>query len=168
MSTVIPMGHDTRFRDARARHPAGRRPPPGRTAPRRSVPRPPRRPVAARRTGAPDPMRLIVLAARAYLEIEAGRRPLSHLEPLLAPGLAVRLAASLPRKRCPGPAVDAVRTVRCSQSSEEAVDGVAVVRRGQRVGALSIRVERHRGSWRVVELALPEEDAAAPDPRQVS
>lgn len=167
MSTVMPMGHDTRFRDARARHPAGRRPPAVRATPRRPLRRPTLAPTPARRTGAPDPVRLIRLAARAYLEIEAGRRPLSHLEPLLAPGLVVRLAASLPRGRSPGPAVDAVRTVRCSQPSEDTVDGVAVVRRGQRVGALSIRVERHRGSWRIVELALPEEDAAAPDPRQV-
>ncbi|HEX2028375.1 MAG TPA: Rv3235 family protein [Nitriliruptorales bacterium] len=127
-----------------------------------------RRPAASR----PEPVdgpraeRLVRAVAFAFLEIEAGRRPLDQIAPLLAPALRARLAASV-RRAGPGPALDAVLSVRTTNPSPDVCDAAVVVRRGERVGVLAVRVERHRHLWRVVEIARPEDGhpAAATCPR---
>ena len=118
--------------------------------------------VAARPVGAqrpppgPDPLRLAAAVARAYLEVEAGRRSPAQLTPLLEPKLRTRLFAE-PLRPGPGPAGDAILAVRGEQPTPDALDAAVVVRRGERVGVLAIRVERFRDGWRVVELARPED-----------
>ncbi|HEV2787574.1 MAG TPA: Rv3235 family protein, partial [Solirubrobacteraceae bacterium] len=51
--------------------------------------------------------------------------------------------------------------VRTCLIGRNVVDAAAVVRRGERASVLAIRVERHRGAWRVVEIARPEDGRAA-------
>lgn len=111
-----------------------------------------------RRATDPDPVRLARGVAAAYLEVEAHRRPLAQLEPILAPALRARLAATMRHapRGVPGPALHSVLNVRADQPARGAVDAAVVVRRGERVGALTVRLERHRGAWRVVELSSPE------------
>ncbi len=103
-----------------------------------------------------DPERLAHAVARVFLEIEVGRRPLRQLDAVLAPALRARLAVAAHRPG-PGPTLDAVMAVRSSRPHANACDAVVVVRRGQRVGALVVRLEWRRSAWRVVELARPED-----------
>lgn len=122
-----------------------------------------------RRDGKPDPVRLVRAIAQVFLEVEAGRRPLSQLAPVLAPALLCRLQAlGRPARpgghRCaPGPAAGVILSCRAVQPTPDACDVAVVVRRGERVAALAVRVERHRGAWRAVEIARPE-DGGTPTP----
>lgn len=105
--------------------------------------------------GRPDVERLARLVALTFLEVEAGRRPFSQLEPLLAPALVLRLR---PRCRRPcAPRAGSVLAVSLTAYDEDHVEASAVVDRGGRVGAVAIRLERHAGAWRVTELARPED-----------
>lgn len=109
--------------------------------------------------GHPDPVRLAEAVARAWLEVEAGQRPLAQLEGVLAPALLARLAARLRRRGRPRGAAPggAALSLRVDRPGPHACDVAVAVRAGERVGALVVRVERHRGAWRVVELARPED-----------
>lgn len=105
----------------------------------------------------PDPARLAGLLARAWLEVRARRRPLAQLAPLLAPAVLRRLAVQVApadddAARCPA----RVRSVIAREPSASACEAVVVVDQGKRTSAIAVRLERHRGSWRVVELAAPE------------
>ncbi len=105
-----------------------------------------------------DPERFAHALARIFLEVEVGRRPLRQLGPVLAPALQARLAVAA-RRPGPGPTLDAVLAVRSSRPHPNACDAAVVVRRGERVGVLVVRLERHNDAWRVVELARPEDRA---------
>lgn len=105
---------------------------------------------------APDPERLARAVAHAFLEVEAGRRPLSQLERALSPALWQRLCRLAPRPG-PGPTGDAVIAVHGQRITDDAFDAAVVVRRGERCGVIALRLERHRAAWRVVELARPED-----------
>lgn len=105
----------------------------------------------------PEPARLAGLLARAWLEVRVRRRPLAQLEPLLAPAVVRRLKAQV----VPCGAVDAsgparVRRVRASRPSATACEAVVLVDQDARTTAIAVRLERHRGRWRAVELAAPE------------
>lgn len=116
----------------------------------------------AAHTPEPDPARLARAVATAYLEVEAGRRPLRQLDPLLAPALRLRLHGTGRRPVHPyGPDAGAVLRVRTDHPTADTVDAAVVVRRGQRVGALTVRFERHRGAWRITEIGRPEADMPA-------
>lgn len=117
----------------------------------------------ARNTGAdtsppgPEPARLAGLLARAWLEVRARRRPLAQLAPLLAPAVRRRLAAQIApvgdeAVTCPA----RVRRVVADHPSPAACEAVVVVEQAERTTAIAVRLERHRGAWRVVELAAPE------------
>lgn len=113
-------------------------------------------PTSVRPSGTPDPERLVALVARVFLEIEAGRRPLAQLEPLLAPSLYARLRRQARRPhRCRGPVE--VRSTGVSRTGPDTCDAAVVVRRGARAGSLALRLERRAGVWRVVELGRPED-----------
>ncbi|MDP8961322.1 MAG: Rv3235 family protein [Actinomycetota bacterium] len=113
-----------------------------------------------RPTHSHDPERFAHAVARVFLEVEVGRRPLHQLSPVLAPALQARLAVAAHRPG-PGPTLDAVVAVRSSRPHPDACDAAVVVRRGERVGVLVVRLERHRAAWRVVELARPEDRTPA-------
>jgi hypothetical protein len=122
--------------------------------------RPPitRRPRGRRPPAEPDPGRLAALLVRVWLEVREGQRPMAQLAPLLAPAAHRRLAAQLPAKRSrhPSPATTRVRTVTLGRPSPRACEGVVLVERCGRTTAFAVRLERHRGAWRVVELTAPE------------
>lgn len=128
----------------------------------------PRRPIAAPRiaprpTGvAPrrPPEDLAVALAFALLEFEAGRRPLAQFQRILTPTLASRLdAAGRERARsrawAPSPTLTTVGPRLVDRPSNDVCEVAIVLRTQPRASVLAVRLERHRSSWRVVELARP-------------
>jgi hypothetical protein len=113
------------------------------------------RPLDGRPPG-PAPDRLAHLLVQVWLEVRAGRRPLSQLDPLLAPAARRRLAAQLPTRPDPSAPVGRVQRVRSYAPTRDACEASVVVRHGVRATAFAVRLERHRGVWRAVELTAPE------------
>jgi hypothetical protein len=113
------------------------------------------RPLDGRPPG-PAPDRLAQLLVQAWLEVRAGRRPLSQLDPLLAPAARRRLAAQLSLRPDAAAPVGRVHRVRSCAPSPDACEASVLVRRGARTTAFAVRLERHRGVWRAVELTAPE------------
>lgn len=126
--------------------------------------------VIERRPGAdPHPERLVAAVARAVLEVEVGRRPLSQLEPVLSPAVVARLSVRDDRVRRSartrgepliGPDPAAVVRVLGQHPTADAYEAVALVRHRGRVVAVAMRAERYRGRWRITELARPEDAPA--------
>ena len=112
---------------------------------------------ADRRPADPDPARLAAVLARAWLEVHAGRRSLPQLRPLLSPATYRRLASQL-RTTPPVPASDGphVRRVVSTHPAPGACEATVLVERDGRISAIAVRLERHRGAWRAVELTPPE------------
>lgn len=122
---------------------------------------PPNRPPATNRHPShppgPDPARLAGLLARAWLEVREGRRPLRQLAPLVAPSVQRRLLAQMPTVPPPPRSPRArVRRVVATTPSRNACEAVVLIEQGARTTAIAVRLERHRGAWRVVELTAPE------------
>lgn len=149
MTTVVPIDRGVRCRRGRAAHPAGRGGQSSRSGPGPSP-------------GGPEPERLVLAVARAFLEVEAGLRPLSQLTPLLCPALDLRLSATIRDPNGRRPPVDAIRSVRCTRLPDGGFEAAVVVRRGERCGALVVRAERREGAWRIVEIARPEGEPGGP------
>lgn len=103
--------------------------------------------------------RLATAFVELFLEVEAGCRPSRHLAPLLAPMLYARLTRVWYRGGRPGQVI----SVSVIGDGPDGFDAIAVVRRGARSGAVSLRVARSGDRWRVAELARPE-DGALPAP----
>lgn len=110
-----------------------------------------------RRPPGPDPAGLAALLARTWLEVRAGRRPLSQLEPLVAPAVHRRLASQLPRRAWADhhPAIR-VRRVVATTPQSDVCEATVLVDQDDRTTAIAVRLERHRGAWRAVELTAPE------------
>jgi hypothetical protein len=122
--------------------------------------------IVARPAEAPDPERLIAAVARAVLEAEVGRRPLRQLETLVASAVLNRLSARDDEVRRQarvrgepliGPGAVAVLRVWSQAPAAHVREGGALVRRGERVVSLAMRVERQGDGWRVVDLDRPED-----------
>ncbi len=113
------------------------------------------RPLEGRPPG-PAPDRLAHLLVQVWLEVRAGRRPLSQLDPLLAPAARRRLAAQLLPRPDPTIPVGRVQRIRSYAPTRDACEASVVVRQGARTTAFAVRLERHRGVWRAVELTAPE------------
>lgn len=116
-----------------------------------------RRPSTPRRRTSPDPHRLAGLLVQVWGEICSGRRPFAQLRPLVAPALRRQLFAQLPR----GPALQGGSTIRIRRvigctPSPDACEASVLVERDGRTTAVAVRLERHRGAWRAVELTAPE------------
>jgi hypothetical protein len=109
--------------------------------------------------GAEHRKRLVTAFVELFLEVEAGRRPPQHLRPLLAPMLYARLNRVWYRGGPPGQVV----SVSVIASGADCFDAIAVVVRGPRSGAVSLRLSRHASRWHVEELARPE-DGPLPGP----
>ena len=109
------------------------------------------------RTLGPDPIRLAGLLARAWMEVRAGHRPVAQLDGLISPAARRRLRHQLPPAGAPRPSGH-VRIARLIGSAPApGVREVAVlVEHEQRLTAIAVRMERHRGSWRATELTAPE------------
>ncbi len=115
--------------------------------------RPPRRPG----TPAPDPIALSRLLVQAWFEVQTGCRPFIQLAPLVTPALKRRLFAQLTRSTKPGCLPPArIRRVVASTPSDRAHEVCVLVEQEGRVTAIALRLERHHGAWRAVELTAPE------------
>jgi hypothetical protein len=130
------------------RRPGGpERPPAGPSA---SI-RPPRGPIRG-----PDPARLAGVLVRCWLEARAGRRPLTQLRPHVSSAVFRRLATRLPPVGAPAE-LATVRSVHLRAPARDAREGCVTVRHPSgRTTAVAVRLERHRGRWRAVELMDPE------------
>ena len=116
-----------------------------------------RRPLGGRPPG-PDPVRLAGLLARAWLEVRTGHRPLSQLAPLVSPAARRRLASQLPDRpatRHLGPPPRVRRLIEFTPAPGIREVTVLIEHSG-RTTAIAVRMERHRGAWRAVELTAPE------------
>lgn len=145
LAAVIPMhGRERQAHPATRTREAARSAPDGRAG---------RRPTPQR----PDPAGLAALLVRLTGEVASGRRPLSQLEPLLAPTLARRLAAGLrPGIARPQHQPTIVRAVAGDPTPSGAVEATVLVENDGRVTAVAVRLERHHGAWRATELTAPE------------
>ena len=105
--------------------------------------------------GAAPAIRLATLArgfVALFLEVESGRRPRGQLAPLMTPMLYARLSEVWVR----GGMLGSVLSVRVAGQGPAGVDVVALVRRGPRCGAVSLRLVRSPRGWLVDDVALPE------------
>lgn len=113
----------------------------------------------------PAPLQLQRLAAGAallFLEVEAGRRPVTQLRVVVSPGLYRRIVrrrttTARPAGVLPGPTERAILSVFCQAPTDDVAEASVIIDRGGRVGALAVRLERRDGGWRAVELTAPEE-----------
>jgi hypothetical protein len=110
-----------------------------------------RRRVQARR-GLPDPAATARAIALAICEVEAGLRSASQLERICHHSLWEAVADRV--QRAGGPPVSAASVLRVGVQELQPglVDAVAVVRRGQRVALIAMRLEAVPGRWEVIEL----------------
>lgn len=149
LATGEPAAARPRRPSAGAGHgPAG---PAGRGPDRRRPPRPGARSRHLRR--------LATDFVRAFLEVESGRRTRAQLHPILCPDLALRLADVWVRGGPPG------RVIRTHgmQVAPDRYEAVALVRRGDRYGAVAVTLGRVGRAWKIVDAARPE-DAATTSP----
>jgi len=117
----------------------------------------PTRPIRRGGAATPDPADLARLLTLVWFEVQAGRRPFAQLAPLVAPALRRRLLAQLPRRPKPPTSLPTrIRRIIASSPSDRAHEVCVLVEHDGRVTALAVRLERHRGVWRAVELTAPE------------
>lgn len=108
-----------------------------------------------------DPGRVAALLVAAWSEVRRGERPLAQLRPLLSPATSRRLAAQVPPPRTPRPDRTRVRKVITRHPDPGACEAVVLVETTHRVTAVAVRLERHLGRWRAVELSAPESGLTA-------
>ncbi|MEX2503942.1 MAG: Rv3235 family protein [Egicoccus sp.] len=121
------------------------------------------RPARAPRRGGtegPRPERLAALLVGVWLEVRAGLRPLRQLEPLVTPVVHRRLVQQMPGVRGLAPLARVSRVRACSPTEGVCEAAVTVTANG-RTTAVAVRLERHLGRWRAVELTAPEAGLAA-------
>lgn len=144
---AAPDGPTPRAAGAAPTGPAGRRP--------ASSPR--QRP----RRGGTDGVRgLVADFVRLFCEVEAGRRPAAQLAKLMSPRLHAQLAPVWVRPGAPA----ALLQVSGRLVSSDRYEACAVVRRGERVGAIAVCLQHRDEGWRVVAAGRPE-DGPLPKPR---
>jgi hypothetical protein len=123
------------------------------------------------RAGLPAPARAAARFAVALCEVEAGMRPAGQLERACHHTLYEKLAERV--RRSGGPAVTAHSLVDVVTQEQTAglVDAVVLLRRGQRVDAVTMRLDAAPGHWQVTELQygrFPERDGASGLPAQAT
>jgi hypothetical protein len=103
--------------------------------------------------------RLALGFAELFCEVEAGRRPRRHLEPVMTPRLYARLAPYWVRPGAPA----TVLRLHGQMAAADRLEAVVVLGRGERAAALVLRFVRTDGGWRVDEAGRPE-DGVLPEP----
>lgn len=115
-----------------------------------------RRPADRRPVAAPDAGHLAGMLVRTWSEVLQGRRSFAQISAVLSPALRMRLAEVLATMRWQAPPpLRVLRVVTC-KPNPHACEASVVVGCDDRVTAVAVRLERHRGAWRVVELTAPE------------
>ncbi len=114
----------------------------------------------------PDPVRLCEAISVALFEVESGRRPYRQIQPLLSYALEERVRRRLHRRGSLGAAASLVArpsapaevlSVRADEPAPGVVEAVVVIRSGDRVEAVAVRCEQHRGRWVVMDLSRPDD-----------
>jgi hypothetical protein len=100
----------------------------------------------------PNPAATARTVALAICKVEAGLRSASQLERICHPSLWAAVADRI--QRAGGPPVNAasVLRVQVQELQPGLVDAVAVLRRGQRVVFIALRLEAVPGHWELIEL----------------
>jgi hypothetical protein len=110
--------------------------------------------VARRRARAnlPSPVAVTRDVAMALLEVEAGCRSAAQLERIFSPELWEEIEHRIGRRGGPLPSGRALITVHCQEDTPGLADMVAVVRKGDLVRPVAIRLDAGGGRWAVTEL----------------
>ena len=110
--------------------------------------------VARRRARAklPSPAAVTRDIALALLEVEAGCRSAAQLERVVSPELWEILEQCIGRRGGPLPSGRSVIAVRCQEDAPGLADTVAVVRKGDLVRPIALRLDASGGRWVVTEL----------------
>lgn len=122
---------------------------PARPAPRTTTPR------SVRPLG-DDPAHVAAVLVAAWVEVRAGRRPVGQLTPLLSPAMRRRLTAPGGGLHGGPPRPVRIRKVVARHPRPQVCEAVVLVERDHRVTAVAVRLERHLGRWRAVEVTAPE------------
>ncbi|MFO7779753.1 MAG: Rv3235 family protein [Nitriliruptoraceae bacterium] len=114
-----------------------------------------RQPLTVRPAG-DDPVRIAAMLVAAWSEVRTGQRPFAQLTPLLSPAARRRLAVQVPPRSPATRRRVRVHKVVARRPRPDACEAVVLVRRDARITAIAVRLERHLGHWRAVELTAPE------------
>jgi hypothetical protein len=90
--------------------------------------------------------------AMALLEVEAGCRSAAQIERICSPELWASLERRIGRRGGPLPTGRSVVSVRCQENRPGVADTVVVVRRGERMLPVAMRLDAAAGRWTVTEL----------------
>jgi hypothetical protein len=104
------------------------------------------------RAGLPSPAAVTRDIALALLEVEAGCRSATQLERVFSPELWGALEHRIGRRGGPLPSGRSLISVRCQEDAPGLADTVAVVRKGDLVRPVALRLDASGGRWRVTEL----------------
>jgi Family of unknown function (DUF6459) len=104
------------------------------------------------RAGLPSPAAVTREIALALLEVEAGCRSVSQLERVVSRELWEELEPCIGRRGGPLPSGRSVMSVRCQENMPGLADTVAVVRKGDLVRPVALRLDAGGGRWVVTEL----------------
>jgi hypothetical protein len=115
----------------------------------------------------PPPAAVTRDIALALLEVEAGCRSAAQLERIFSPELWEALEHRIGRRGGPLPSGRSLISVRCQENAPGLADTVAVVRKGDLVRPVALRLDAGRGRWVVTELRWwrNETDTATTPPR---
>jgi hypothetical protein len=110
--------------------------------------------VARRRARAklPSPAAVTRDIALALLEVEAGCRSAAQLERVVSPQLWETLERCIGRRGGPLPSGRSVMSVHCQENTPGLADTMAVVRKGDLVRPIALRLDAGGGRWVVTEL----------------
>lgn len=97
----------------------------------------------------PPPVRLLL---RGLLEVLSGWRPAAQMALRVSPEIATDLLAR-PRRRSAAPPPQVLR-LRVLRVADDVVETCVVLRRGQRCGALAMRLEHGTRGWLVTRLQV--------------
>ena len=100
----------------------------------------------------PSPVPVTRDIALALLEVEAGCRSALQLERVFSPQLWEALEHRIGRRGGPLPSGRSLISVRCQEDRPGLADTVAVVRRGELVRPVALRLDACGGRWTVTEL----------------
>jgi hypothetical protein len=104
------------------------------------------------RADLPSPVPVTRDIALALLEVEAGCRSALQLERVFSPQLWEALEHRIGRRGGPLPSGRSLISVRCQEDRPGLADTVAVVRRGELVRPVALRLDACGGRWTVTEL----------------
>ena len=104
------------------------------------------------RVNLPSPVAVTRDIALGLLEVEAGCRSAAQLERIFSPQLWEELEHRIGRRGGPLPSGRSLISVRCQEDKPGLADTVAVVRRGELVRPVALRLDACGGRWTVTEL----------------